>query len=182
MLSGGLMFSTCGLRPASALLISSGRQACVQQVGAAHVDAEHQVEALHRRGRRGRQADRAGVVDQDVDAAEALHRRLHRGGHGALVADVGLHRQRLAAGGLDLGRALYSVPGSLGLGSVVLASSTMLAPSRAARLAIARPMPRLAPVMSSVLPLQVRVMDGSPTSGIVGHTVCGQVRGDAAAQ
>ena len=29
--SGGLMFSTCGLRPARALLISSGRHACVQQ-------------------------------------------------------------------------------------------------------------------------------------------------------
>jgi len=42
--------------------------------------------------------------------------------------------------------ALYSVPGSLGLGSVVLARMTMLAPSAAARLAMARPMPRLAPV------------------------------------
>jgi hypothetical protein len=44
------------------------------------------------------------------------------------------------------------VPGSLGLGSVVLARMTMLAPSAAARLAMARPMPRDAPVMKRVLP------------------------------
>ena len=52
------------------------------EIGAAHVDAEHQVEALHRRCRRRREADGAGVVDQDVDAAEALdglrHGRLRR--------------------------------------------------------------------------------------------------------
>ena len=70
-------------------------------VGATHVDAEHQVEALHRRRRRRRQADRAGVVDEDVDAAETRHARRHRRGHGVFVADVGGHRQRLAAGGLD---------------------------------------------------------------------------------
>ena len=117
------MFSTCGLRPALALLISSRQAGLRAAVGAAHVDAEHQVEALHRRGRRRRQADGAGVVDQDVDAAEARHRLLHRGGHAGLVADVALQRQRLAAGGLDLGRgAEWIVPGSLGLGSVVLAS------------------------------------------------------------
>src|SRR5512144_3018244 len=47
--------------------------------------------------------------------------------------------------------AEYSVPGSLGLGSVVLATSTMRAPSRAAFSAIASPMPRDAPVMKRVL-------------------------------
>src|SRR5688572_10235042 len=47
------------------------------------------------------------------------------------------------------------VPGSLGLGSVVLAAITTLAPSAAARLPIARPMPRDAPVMNRVLPLSV---------------------------
>src|SRR5690349_22172734 len=44
------------------------------------------------------------------------------------------------------------VPGSLGCGSAVLAATTMLAPSRAARRALARPMPREAPVMKRVLP------------------------------
>src|SRR5690242_21377441 len=47
------------------------------------------------------------------------------------------------------------VPGSLGCGSVVLPVTTMLAPSRAARSAIARPMPRLVPVMNRVLPARV---------------------------
>src|SRR6266567_2372681 len=47
------------------------------------------------------------------------------------------------------------VPGSLGLGSVVLAAMAMLAPSRAARSAIALPMPRLAPLMNRVFPLSV---------------------------
>src|SRR5690606_37860171 len=46
------------------------------------------------------------------------------------------------------------VPASFGCGSAVLAAMAMLAPSSAARLAMARPMPRLAPVMNSVLPLR----------------------------
>ena len=48
--------------------------------------------------------------------------------------------------------AVYTVPASLGCGSAVLAISAMLAPSAAARLAIASPMPRLAPEMNMVLP------------------------------
>jgi hypothetical protein len=50
--------------------------------------------------------------------------------------------------------AVWMVPGSLGWGSAVLAAMAMLAPSRAAFSAIASPMPRLAPVMNSVLPLR----------------------------
>ncbi|CNL14761.1 Uncharacterised protein [Mycobacterium tuberculosis] len=49
--------------------------------------------------------------------------------------------------------AVNTVPGSFGCGSAVLAIKAMLAPSRAARLAIARPIPRLAPEMNMVLPL-----------------------------
>src|SRR5580704_13347040 len=44
------------------------------------------------------------------------------------------------------------VPCSLGCGSAVFAAMAILAPSRAARSAIARPMPREAPVMNRVLP------------------------------
>ena len=47
------------------------------------------------------------------------------------------------------------VPGSLGCGASVLAAITMLAPSRAARNAIAKPMPRLAPETNMVLPASV---------------------------
>src|SRR5688572_24664215 len=49
--------------------------------------------------------------------------------------------------------AEWIVPGSFGCGVSVLAATAMLAPSRAARNAIASPMPREAPVMNSVLPL-----------------------------
>jgi len=44
------------------------------------------------------------------------------------------------------------VPLSFGCGSAVFAAIAMLAPSRAARSAIASPMPRLPPDMNSVLP------------------------------
>ena len=47
--------------------------------------------------------------------------------------------------------AVWTVPGSLGCGSAVLAARTMFAPSRAKRSAIAKPMPRLAPEMKTVL-------------------------------
>src|ERR1700733_9538663 len=47
------------------------------------------------------------------------------------------------------------VPGSRGCGSTVLATTATLAPSCAARKAIARPIPRLAPVIKRVLPLSV---------------------------
>src|SRR4051812_22446112 len=50
------------------------------------------------------------------------------------------------------------VPASLGCGSAVLAAMAILAPSRAARSAMASPMPRLAPEMNSVLPFSVVMM------------------------
>src|SRR6266849_3289715 len=47
------------------------------------------------------------------------------------------------------------VPCNFGCGSAVLAAMAILAPSRAARSAIASPMPREAPVMNRVLPASV---------------------------
>ena len=114
---------------------------------AARVDLVHQVEALHRRVERAGEADRRGVVDEDVDAAEALDRRGDRRLDLRLVADVGRDRERLAAGRSTSAAAVWIVPGSFGCGSVVLAAMTTLAPSAAARSAMAWPMPREAPVM-----------------------------------
>src|ERR1019366_8166078 len=51
--------------------------------------------------------------------------------------------------------AVWIVPASLGWGWSVFAAITTLAPSRAARSPIALPIPRLAPVMKSVLPLRL---------------------------
>src|SRR5690606_6973298 len=53
---------------------------------------------------------------------------------------------------LTASAALWMVPGSFGLGTEDLAAMATLAPSRAARRAMARPMPREAPVMNRVLP------------------------------
>jgi hypothetical protein len=50
---------------------------------------------------------------------------------------------------------LWMVPGSFGCGSAVFAAITTLAPSRAARSAISRPMPRDPPVMNRVFPASV---------------------------
>src|SRR5690606_38954567 len=58
--------------------------------------------------------------------------------------------------------AVWMVPGSLGLGTSDLAAMATLAPSRAARSAIARPMPREPPVMKRVLPESVDVMIRTP--------------------
>src|SRR6516164_3806937 len=58
--------------------------------------------------------------------------------------------------------AVWIVPSSLGCGVSVLAAIVILAPSRAARSAIASPMPREAPVMNRVLPLSDI---GSPFAG-----------------
>src|SRR5690625_2753510 len=54
--------------------------------------------------------------------------------------------------------AVWMVPGNLGLGAALLAAMATLAPSRAARSAMARPMPREAPVMNRVLPASVVIV------------------------
>src|SRR5215510_8992725 len=59
--------------------------------------------------------------------------------------------------------ALCTVPGSFGWGSLVLATTAMLAPSCAARSAIDFPIPRLAPVMNSVFPLRLAIFREAPS-------------------
>ncbi|KAG1445998.1 hypothetical protein G6F57_017432 [Rhizopus arrhizus] len=51
--------------------------------------------------------------------------------------------------------ARWMVPGSFGVGTDDWAAMATLAPSRAARNAMARPMPREPPVMKSVLPCRL---------------------------
>ena len=77
------------------------------------------------------------------------HRRLHA----RLVADVALQRQRLAAGGLDLGGGAVDRARQLRVGLGRLGGDRRCWRRRAPRAcAIARPMPREAPVMKRVLP------------------------------
>ncbi len=58
--------------------------------------------------------------------------------------------------------AVKIVPGSFGCGVSVLAAMAMLAPSRAARSAIASPMPRDAPVMKRVWFLSNMIANPTP--------------------
>ena len=82
---------------------------------AARVDLMHQVEALHVGLRRRREADGAGVVDDDVDAAEGLDRPLDGLLDDLLVAHVDDERQRLAAGLFDfLRRRVDGAPAASG--------------------------------------------------------------------
>ncbi len=90
------------------------------QEAAAAVDLLHQVEALHRRVQRAAQPDRAGVVDQDVDAAEGIDGGGHRGAHLLLFADVALERQRAPACGLDRRRGAVDGARQFGIGHVRL--------------------------------------------------------------
>ncbi len=70
--------------------------------GAAGIDAHHQVEPLHIGRLRIGQADGAGIVDADIDAAEFRDGLIDRRDHLRLVADIAKDRQRLAAGGADI--------------------------------------------------------------------------------
>ena len=120
--------------------------------GAARVDLLHQVEALDRQLAHGGEVDRAGVVDDQVDAAEALDGLLHGGGDDALVADVADDRQRLAAGGLDLLRGGVDRPRQLRMRLSRLGDQGDLGAVAGGPPAIARPIPRLPPDMNMTRP------------------------------
>ena len=64
---------------------------------AAHVDLHHQVELAGRPLGQRREVDGAGVVDEDVDAAEFLERGIPHPLHVVEFAHVAAHRQRAAA-------------------------------------------------------------------------------------
>jgi hypothetical protein len=86
----------------------------------AHVDVEHEVEALGRDVRDRREVDRRGVVDDDVHAAPALDGLRDEGVDLRLVAHVADDGQRLAAGLLDGLGGRVDRPGELGMGLVRL--------------------------------------------------------------
>jgi len=100
-----------------------------------------QVEALHGRLFGTRQTNGACIVDQHIDRSETLARCCDRLDNLRFVTDVHLERQALATGRLDLlgrrvNRAWQARVLLLGFAAI-----TTLAPSEAARSAIASPMP-----------------------------------------
>ena len=122
MLSGGDMFSTCGLRPALRRLDQMRQAGLRAQIRAAHVDAEHQVEALHRRFERAASALIALALLTRMSMppkrsthcfAAAAHARSRRGCRPASPALCRRPPRSRAA-------AVWIVPGSFGWGSVGL--------------------------------------------------------------
>ena len=86
----------------------------------------------------------AGVVDDQVDAAEGEHGRVDRGLHRGLVGDVDLRRRSATSGAADLGR------GGLRLLQVEVGDRRRTRPRRRAGSAMALPMPDAAPVTSAM--------------------------------
>ena len=103
------------------------------------------------------QADRAGVVDQRIDAAELLHRLLDRRFDRSLLANIHLQRQRFAAERFHFRGDAVDRAFQLRMRLRGLRRDHDVGAVRAQRNAIALPMPRLAPVMKMVLFFSVRI-------------------------
>jgi hypothetical protein len=125
------------------------------QKGAARIDAIDQILALHRRVENCLKAHGARIIQADIDAAEPGNGRGNRRLNLFLVADIADKRLRFSAGFSISCGADAIVPGKDGCGSDVLAAMAMLAPSQAARSAMARPIPREPPLIKIVLPASV---------------------------
>ncbi len=158
-------------------LLKMGQALLSDHKRASRIYTMHQIKALHRRVRSSRQRYCGGVIDQNIDPPKmrngTRNGRLHRG----LTANINSNGQRATASRFHfLCSGIYSArdpetkcqaAGGAAeavehLGSSVsdLAAITMLAPSLAARRAIASPIPRDAPVMNKVKPRKERCFMG----------------------
>jgi len=106
----------CGLRPAAADFFQQRQAGLRAGISAAHVDAEHQVDALHRCVQRAGERDGAGVVDENIDAAKARGGFSHRFPDGRLVTDIALQGQGVTAGFFDLRRRRVDGAGEFRVG------------------------------------------------------------------
>jgi hypothetical protein len=99
-------------------------------------------------------AQDAGIVDQDVDAAEGVERRLYDLVAVGRLADRQRRGDRLAAGLFDLVDDRVRRPASVPAPSRLapMSQTTTRAPSCAINSAMPRPMPRPAPVTMATLP------------------------------
>lgn len=120
------------------------------------IDLLHQIKTLHRGIQCAAQINRAGVVDEDVDAAKRIQRRRDCGAHLVFFTNIVFECQRAATGIPPPPVRRYgSCPAIWGWRHRILAAIATFAPSCAARNAIAKPI-REAPVMNNrVLPASV---------------------------
>ena len=102
----------------------------------------------------GGSPDGAGVIDQDIEAAELRHGALHQVRGWRLLRARPWARQGPAARVRIASAVSCTLPGRRSVECSVLAATTTLAPSRARRRASALPMPRLAPVTTATRPLR----------------------------
>ncbi len=174
MSSGGDIVSICGLPPRAALATRCGRHACAQAyvprtltasirstrfIGVASVPVRPIALALlTRMSMPPKRATPSATAAATIASSRMSHATASAWPPAASIAAA----------------AEWIVPGRRGFVSVVLAATITLAPSRAARSAIARPMPRDAPVTNSVLPASVRIASGAEFG-----TPLGEERGHA---
>ena len=94
------------------MLVHHVRQGVVAgDVGGADVDAHHEVETLGRGLEDGLRPDGAGVVDQNVEAAELGDGALDQVANGVLIAHVGGDCERAPARGADGVRGFVDAAG-----------------------------------------------------------------------
>ena len=119
---------------------------------AVEIDAHHLVPGADRilPGRHVRPGD-AGVVDQDVDAAERLHGGVARGFDLGEPRDVARHRRGLAAD-------CASSPAACSASAPSRSQIATAAPDSSSRSTIARPMPCAPPVTTALRPLRSIVL------------------------
>ncbi len=80
------------------------------------VDLDDAADLGHRDvGQRRRLVDHPGIADECLDRAELGGRTLEHRGHGTLVGDVALERDRPATGGADVGRHRLGCVGPAGI-------------------------------------------------------------------
>src|SRR5215510_6810922 len=157
MLSGGERLRMCGLCPAFAAALRWGRQACEQLyvprtftpnmrskrfIGVSRVPVSEIALAL--------------LTRMSMPPKCSAHRLAASCTRASSRMSTGIGSARPPTATIS-SAAVWIVPGSFGFGCSVLATIATLAPSLAARLAIARPMPREAPVMKRVLSLRLMV-------------------------
>src|SRR6202034_3582236 len=106
--------------------VGIGRLREIRQAGlrtkksAAQIYAHHEIETLHGCLKRAAETDGAGVVDQDIDAAEMPDGLLDRPMDLVLEAYVDGQRQRMATRCFDLRRGGVDGAGQLGMRRVSL--------------------------------------------------------------
>ncbi len=81
--------------------------------GAAHIDLMHQIKPFQRSSQGAGEANRTGIIDQDVNAAKGLHRLRHGGLDLILEPDVHRARQRFPTRRFHLRRGRMDGAGQL---------------------------------------------------------------------